>query len=172
MLNGRPHKKSSRTCDEPSMAPKRKESSPKSVCCTSDTRVLLHECDQLNLGHSSIDRQTRTDLGTLRARWIRARRRMRLTPEWIAKARVPAPGTKGHSSTRNQEDAKRATTHEDPHEDRVLDTPIYHGPQPPVRHDPAKPSCVLREDVPHSWRGRQGCQRMLRCIAAGEDQDG
>ena len=50
------------------------------------------------------------------ARWIRARRRMRLTPERIAKARVPAPETKRHSA-RNQGRRKRAGTHEDPHED-------------------------------------------------------
>jgi hypothetical protein len=32
--------------DEPSMAPKRKESAPKSACCISEIRVFLHEYDQ------------------------------------------------------------------------------------------------------------------------------
>src|SRR6266849_2647545 len=52
---------------------------------------------QFNLSRSSPDRR-RTKLGTLRVRWIRAGRRMRLTPERIAKARVPAPETKRHSA--------------------------------------------------------------------------
>src|SRR6266403_1845127 len=88
-----------RTRGEPSMAPKRKESLPKSACCTSETRVFLHEDDQL--WRSSTDGCPWTNLGKLRARWIRARRRMRLTPERMAKARVPAPEMKRHSAQKS-----------------------------------------------------------------------
>lgn len=50
-----------------------------------------------------------TNLETFRIRWIRARRRMRLTPERIAKARVPAPETneKEHSARNQRKDAKK-----------------------------------------------------------------
>jgi hypothetical protein len=63
MLNSPPppHKL---TCDEPSMAPKRKESSPKSACCTSETRVLLHERDQFNFERRASDKDKPRDVAS------------------------------------------------------------------------------------------------------------
>ena len=48
------------TCGKPSMAPKRKESFPKSACCISDTRVFLHEHDQCGIRASTDEVAGRT----------------------------------------------------------------------------------------------------------------
>jgi hypothetical protein len=147
MLLARPHKLSSRTGDEPSMAPKRKESSPKSACCTSETRVLLHESDQFNLWRSSSDpsdkpRDVANTLDT-------CKEKDKIDARTNRKGKGPGSCNNEKAFSSKSGRRKRARTHEDPHEDRALDTPIDHGDRPPVRHGSSKPTCVLRGDVLH-----------------------